>query len=218
MNVHLRTGPGVLVVFASNHIYSACPRSCYSAVIRCVKYSLKSRPHLVKSDAASVIKSSPNHVMSGLSQTQHILNICTNVNLHTFLCRVKPHLGNKITYLPASVQITWLSPAWMTLPLRIKPRLRLDPGALPPSSSFVQAARLDSRLHSHCHVSNFRSLLLNMQLYSPSIKAVKQVGLGGIVSCPVFGDHDKVEGKVILDLNCSQNGRLNISIEGVMSL
>ncbi|KAG2032520.1 hypothetical protein BDR03DRAFT_969841 [Suillus americanus] len=34
-------------------------------------------------------------------------------------------------------------------------------------------------------------------------------------SCPVFGDHDKVEGKFILNLNCSQNGRLNISIEGV---
>lgn len=44
---------------------------------------------------------------------------------------------------------------------------------------------------------------------------VKQVGLGGMISCPVFGDHDKVEGKVILDPNCSQNGRLTISIEGV---
>ncbi|KAG1847636.1 hypothetical protein DFJ58DRAFT_478905 [Suillus subalutaceus] len=128
-------------------------------------------------------------------------------------------IGNTIAYLPASVQITWTSHAWMTLPLRVrlvKPRLRLDPGALPLSSSFVQATGLDSRLHSHCHVSSFRSLFLNMQLYSPSIKTVKQVGLGGMVSCPVFGDHDKVEGKVIL--NCLQNGRLNISIEGVTSL
>ncbi|KAG1850336.1 hypothetical protein DFJ58DRAFT_662081, partial [Suillus subalutaceus] len=56
------------------------------------------------------------------------------------------------------------------------------------------------------------SLFLNMQLYSPSIEKVKQVGLGGMVSCPVFGDNDKVEGKVILDLNCLQNGRLNISV------
>ncbi|KAG1876361.1 hypothetical protein F4604DRAFT_1924652 [Suillus subluteus] len=54
-----------------------------------------------------------------------------------------------------------------------------------------------------------------MQLYIPSIKTVKQVGLGGMISCPVFRDYDKVEGKVILDLNYSQDGRLNISIEGV---
>jgi hypothetical protein len=54
-----------------------------------------------------------------------------------------------------------------------------------------------------------------MQIYSPSIKTVKQAGLGGMISCPVFGDHDKVEGKIILDHSCSQNGRLNISIEGV---
>ncbi|KAG1745185.1 hypothetical protein EDB19DRAFT_1692879 [Suillus lakei] len=104
----------------------------------------------------------------------------------------------------------------MTLPLRVKPRLRLDPGALPPSSSFVQAAGLDIRPQSsHSHVSSFRSLLLDMQLYSPSIKMVKQVGLDGMISCPVFGDHDKVEGKVVLDPNCSQSGRLAISIEGV---
>lgn len=51
-----------------------------------------------------------------------------------------------------------------------------------------------------------------MQLYSSSIKMVKQIGLGGMISCPVFGDHDRVEGKVILDPNCSQNGRLNISV------
>lgn len=91
------------------------------------------------------------------------------------------------------------------MPLRVKPRLRLDPGA----------AGLDSHLQtSHLHVSSFRSLLLDMQLYSPSIKMVKQVGLGGMISCPVFGDHDRVEGRVILDPTCSQNGRLNISIEG----
>lgn len=102
------------------------------------------------------------------------------------------------------------------MPLRVKPRLRLEPGASPSPSSFVQAAGLDSCLQtSHSHVSSFRSLLLVMQLYSPSIKMVKQVGLGEMISCPVFGDHDKVEGKVILDPNCSQNGRLSISIEGV---
>ncbi|KAG2067797.1 hypothetical protein BDR04DRAFT_1026112 [Suillus decipiens] len=104
----------------------------------------------------------------------------------------------------------------MTLSLRVKPRLRLDPNALPPTSKFAQAAGLDSHPQtSHSHVSSFRSLLLHMQLYSPSIKMVKQIGLGGMISCPVYGDHDKVEGKIILDPSCSQNGRLNISIKGV---
>ncbi|KAG2056053.1 hypothetical protein BDR06DRAFT_953499 [Suillus hirtellus] len=104
----------------------------------------------------------------------------------------------------------------MTLALRVEPRPSLDPSALPPPSSFVQAAGLDSCLKpSHSHVSTFHSSLLDMQLYSPSIKTVKQVGLDGMISCPVFGDHDKVEGKVIIGPNCSQNGRLNISIEGV---
>ncbi|KAG2156840.1 uncharacterized protein EDB93DRAFT_870791 [Suillus bovinus] len=104
----------------------------------------------------------------------------------------------------------------MTLPLRVKPHRRLDPGALPPPSSFVQVAGLDNCLQtSHSRVSTFHSLLLDMQLYSSSIKMVKQAGLDGMISCPVFGYHDKVEGKVFLDPNCSQNGRLNISIEGV---
>ncbi|KAG2353512.1 hypothetical protein BDR07DRAFT_1433068 [Suillus spraguei] len=104
----------------------------------------------------------------------------------------------------------------MTLSLRVKPRLRLDPNALPSTSSFAQATGLDSHIQtSHSHVSSFRSLLLHMQLNSPSIKMVKQAGLGGMISCPVYADHDKVEGKIILDPSCSQNGRLNISIEGV---
>ncbi|KAG1791962.1 uncharacterized protein BJ212DRAFT_869771 [Suillus subaureus] len=54
-----------------------------------------------------------------------------------------------------------------------------------------------------------------MQLYSPSVKVANQVGVGGMISGSVFGDHDKVEGKVIRHPNCSQNGPLNISIEGV---
>ncbi|KAJ8589349.1 hypothetical protein M405DRAFT_852180 [Rhizopogon salebrosus TDB-379] len=103
----------------------------------------------------------------------------------------------------------------MTLPLR--PRLRLDFGAFPPPSNFVQATgHDDSRLQfTYSHVSNFRSLLLDMQLYSPSVKMVKQPMLDGMISCPVFGDHDRVEGKITLDPSCSQSGRLTISIEGV---
>ncbi|KIJ59377.1 hypothetical protein HYDPIDRAFT_162488 [Hydnomerulius pinastri MD-312] len=96
----------------------------------------------------------------------------------------------------------------------LKPRLRLDSSALPPSS-YVQAAGFESRpASSHSHVSSFRSLLLDMQVYSPSVKMVKQPGTENTVSRPVFGDHDKVEGKVMLDPSCSQSGRLTISIEG----
>jgi len=51
-----------------------------------------------------------------------------------------------------------------------------------------------------------------MQLYSPSVKMVKQSVLDGMISCPVFGDHDKVEGKIMLDPTCSQSGRLVISV------
>ncbi|OAX42422.1 hypothetical protein K503DRAFT_683373 [Rhizopogon vinicolor AM-OR11-026] len=102
----------------------------------------------------------------------------------------------------------------MTLPL--KPRLRLDSGALPPPSSFVQATGLDSQPQSaYSHISNFHSLLLDMQLYSSSIKMVKQSMLDDMISYPVFGDHDRVEGKIMLDPTCSQSGRLTVSIEGV---
>jgi hypothetical protein len=51
-----------------------------------------------------------------------------------------------------------------------------------------------------------------MQLYSPSVKMVKQSVLDGMISYPVFGDHDKVEGKIMLDPTCSQSGRLVISV------
>lgn len=53
-----------------------------------------------------------------------------------------------------------------------------------------------------------------MQVLSPSVKMVPQPGAEGLVSRPVFHDHDRVEGKVLLDPSCSQNGRLSISIEG----
>ncbi|KAH7886830.1 hypothetical protein F5I97DRAFT_2018745 [Phlebopus sp. FC_14] len=54
-----------------------------------------------------------------------------------------------------------------------------------------------------------------MRIYSPSIKMVNQSGEGTATSRPVFSEHDRVEGRVILDPSCSQNGRLTISFEGV---
>lgn len=51
-----------------------------------------------------------------------------------------------------------------------------------------------------------------MQIYSPSIKVVQQSGLEGSQPRPVFGERDKIEGKVMLDPSCSQNGRLTITV------
>ncbi|KAF8439095.1 hypothetical protein L210DRAFT_3612762 [Boletus edulis BED1] len=83
-------------------------------------------------------------------------------------------------------------------------------------SSYVQDTKFERLLKgsSHTHVSTFRSLLLDMRIYSPSVKVVKTPGLATSQFRPVFGEEDKVEGKVMLDPSCSQNGRLTISLEG----
>ncbi|KAH7906990.1 hypothetical protein BJ138DRAFT_1104681 [Hygrophoropsis aurantiaca] len=94
----------------------------------------------------------------------------------------------------------------------LRPRLRLDSSPSAPPTSFVQAVGSDEPPHTH--VSSFRSLLLEMHIYSPSVKMVRQPGTDSLVSRPVFGDHNRVEGKVMLDPSCGQNGRLTISIEG----
>lgn len=51
-----------------------------------------------------------------------------------------------------------------------------------------------------------------MQLYSSSVKMIKQSAFDGMISCPVFGDHDMVEGRIMLDPTCSQSGRVKISV------
>ena len=56
------------------------------------------------------------------------------------------------------------------------------------------------------------SLLLDMQIYSSSIKAVKLPRLQAPHSYPMFEDRDKIEGKVILDPSCSKTGRLTVSV------
>ncbi|KAF8556046.1 hypothetical protein OG21DRAFT_1507002 [Imleria badia] len=94
----------------------------------------------------------------------------------------------------------------------LKPSLLIQSPAVP--SSHAQAARLERLPTSHSRISLFRSLLLDMQIYSPSVKVVNQHGLATSQPRPVFGDQDKIEGKVTLDPSCSQNGRLTISLEG----
>lgn len=56
------------------------------------------------------------------------------------------------------------------------------------------------------------SLLLDMQIYSPSVKMVKRPGLETLQPQPVFCDEDKIEGRIMLDPSCSENGRLTISV------
>ncbi|EDR08178.1 uncharacterized protein LACBIDRAFT_297544 [Laccaria bicolor S238N-H82] len=63
----------------------------------------------------------------------------------------------------------------------------------------------------YSHVSTYRSLLLELQLYSPSLK-VNEASRGPLA---VFSDHDQVGGKVILDSRSYHTGQLTISIEGV---
>ncbi|KAF9219506.1 hypothetical protein BS17DRAFT_789147 [Gyrodon lividus] len=125
----------------------------------------------------------------------------------TILCST-----HQVVLVPKLFVSSFLFVELRMIPIKARPPLNL--GALP-SSGYVQAAGLQSRSTSpHAHISSFRSLLLDMQIYSPSVRMVKQPGTENIVSCPMFGNHDKVEGRVMLDPSCAQNGRLIISIEG----
>ncbi|KAF9010008.1 hypothetical protein BDQ17DRAFT_1234754 [Cyathus striatus] len=66
-------------------------------------------------------------------------------------------------------------------------------------------------LSIYSHVSSYRSLQLEMQLYSPSLKAYEDGQRGPLA---VYSEHDHVGGKVIIDAKSSPSGRLTISIEG----
>ncbi|KAG8216769.1 hypothetical protein J3R82DRAFT_7013 [Butyriboletus roseoflavus] len=81
------------------------------------------------------------------------------------------------------------------------------------ASSYVQAERFKKPTSSYPHISFFRSLLLDMQIYSPSVKVVKLPALEISQPRPVFCDQDKIEGKIMLDPSF-RNGRLTISLEG----
>ncbi|KAJ7269848.1 hypothetical protein C8J57DRAFT_1180920 [Mycena rebaudengoi] len=80
----------------------------------------------------------------------------------------------------------------------------------PPPSSYAPTAS-----PSYSHVSSYRSLQMEVQIYSPSVKVIP--GLWSEKhTLPVFGDHDVVGGKVILTPNC-QSGRLALTIEGAFT-
>jgi hypothetical protein len=52
---------------------------------------------------------------------------------------------------------------------------------------------------------------MELQLYSPSVK-LHQEHTDDRGPLAVFGDHDQVGGKVILDPSCYHTGRLSISV------
>ncbi|KAJ7892872.1 hypothetical protein B0H14DRAFT_2560105 [Mycena olivaceomarginata] len=68
---------------------------------------------------------------------------------------------------------------------------------------------------AYSHVSSYRSLQMELLLYSPYVKVVPSPWSANH-TLPVFGDHDIVGGKVILDPSC-QSGRLVLTIEGAFT-
>ncbi|KAF7426121.1 hypothetical protein PC9H_008487 [Pleurotus ostreatus] len=73
-----------------------------------------------------------------------------------------------------------------------------------PPSSFTPAP-------AYAHVSTYRTLQMEMQIQSPSLKACE---MDHAPPLPVFSDHDQIRGRVILDPSCSSSGRLVISMKG----
>ncbi|KAJ6588941.1 hypothetical protein B0H19DRAFT_1102139 [Mycena capillaripes] len=88
-------------------------------------------------------------------------------------------------------------------------RARAKSDAVPPSSMPILSTP------SYSHVSSYRSLQMELLLYSPSVKVVPSAWSANH-TLPVFGDHDVVGGKVILDPSC-QSGRLMLTIEGAFT-
>ncbi|KAJ7108539.1 hypothetical protein C8R44DRAFT_713774 [Mycena epipterygia] len=89
-------------------------------------------------------------------------------------------------------------------------RARAKSDAMPPSS-FAPVLSTPS----YSHVSSYRSLQMELLLYSPYVKVVPRAWSANH-TLPVFGDHDVVGGKVILDPSC-QAGRLLLTIEGAFT-
>nr|GAT52931.1 predicted protein [Mycena chlorophos] len=92
-------------------------------------------------------------------------------------------------------------------------RARAVSDAFPPSS--MPALQIPTTTPSYSHVSSYRSLQMELLLFSPSVKVIPTPWSTNH-TLPVFGDHDVVGGKVILDPSC-QTGRLVLTIEGAFT-
>ncbi|KAF8220933.1 hypothetical protein L208DRAFT_1331020 [Tricholoma matsutake] len=75
-----------------------------------------------------------------------------------------------------------------------------------PPSSFISP--------TYSHVSTYRFVQMELQLYSPSITLPGGLTDNKLGPLPVFGEHDQVRGKVTLARSCYHTGCLSISIEG----
>ncbi|KAJ7598994.1 hypothetical protein C8J56DRAFT_179396 [Mycena floridula] len=75
------------------------------------------------------------------------------------------------------------------------------PNSAPPSSYVAQPPM-------YANASKYRSLLLEVLVYSPSVIE------SGFKRLPVFGENDVVSGKVMLDTTGPSSGRVTVSIQG----
>ncbi|KAI8972901.1 hypothetical protein BD414DRAFT_499802 [Trametes punicea] len=92
-----------------------------------------------------------------------------------------------------------------------RPVLRVDPNAV----SAKDTQSMPSTEPEYPHTSVFRSPQLEVHVRSPSIKILRGKGYDAAQSLPVFGDHDKVTGTVLLDVGlCATPGRLTICFRG----
>jgi hypothetical protein len=99
----------------------------------------------------------------------------------------------------------------------LRTRLRGDSilDSCPPSSySPVVSIAQPARRPQHPNRTAYRALPLEIHLYSPSVKSMTYDNrqLSRLLS--VYGEHDQIQGKIILDPSCSFTGRLIVSIEG----
>ncbi|KAH9941719.1 uncharacterized protein BXZ73DRAFT_74910 [Epithele typhae] len=95
-----------------------------------------------------------------------------------------------------------------------RPTLRLEPDITREKRSTLYELPSAGASDDYPHNSVFRSAQLEVHVRSQSIK-IHRAANYDIRSLPVFGDHDKVSGNVLLDLSlCCAPGRLTVYLQG----
>ncbi|KIP07307.1 hypothetical protein PHLGIDRAFT_19214 [Phlebiopsis gigantea 11061_1 CR5-6] len=102
------------------------------------------------------------------------------------------------------------------LPTPRRPRLHVDTDeARADAASSTPFSRGAQDKFSHFHTSVFRSNQLEIQVHSSTVRSSHKHTYEPSKTLPVFGDHDKVEGAVLLDPQLSVTpGRLLVTFEG----
>ncbi|KDQ58688.1 hypothetical protein JAAARDRAFT_176742 [Jaapia argillacea MUCL 33604] len=97
-----------------------------------------------------------------------------------------------------------------------RPRLRVESlrsgDSSAPPSSFIPVESVKEE--AYALTSIFRSLQMEIHIQSPSVKTLAPRGQEIPRTLPVFGDSDLVGGKIVVAQDCSQSGRVTVSIEG----